>query len=317
MIIHTPGQQNGKKMNKVKWLFEKDVFEDNTDKMIEEVEFQGMKALVVPYVPFDDDIVIRCSQMLGDEECVVFYGSLNFGKKLQRKLPWVPGVYLNEKTFECTTYYPKLGNLLLHYDDFIMLPYGSLYDKEDMLFKMFGDKLFIRPNSGTKEFTGFVTSPHRFEERVKLAGFYDVEPELLVLVSKAFDLEREWRFVIVDGKVISGSLYRYWGELADDHKSVDYVISHSSKMHKELHEVAAWRKDWENAAWDIAQKAADKWQHDQRAWTIDVCQTKEGEVKVLEIGCFSCAGMYDNNLRRVISAVSKAALAEWNEYFKE
>lgn len=301
---------------KVKWLFEKDIFEDNTDKMIEEVEFQDMEAKIVPYVPFDENLVDRCKEMFEKEDCVVFYGSLNFGKKL-RKLGWVPGVYLDEKVFECTSYYPQLGDLLIHYNDFIMLPYGTLLDKADMLFERFGNKIFIRPNSGTKEFTGFVTSPHRFEEHVKLAGFYDVEPELLVLVSKAFDLEREWRFVIVDGKVISGSLYRYWGGSAENYKSIDYVISHSSKMHKELHEVAAWRKDFENLTWDMAQMAADKWKDKQRAWTVDICQTKEGDFKVLEIGCFSCAGMYNNNLRRVISAVSKAALKEWNEYFKE
>ena len=298
---------------KVKWLFEKDVFEDNTDKMIAEVKFQGMEAVIFPYVPFEHKgiLVDRCYEKLGPDECVVFYGSLNFGKKL--KNAWNPGVYLDEKAFECTSYYPDLKDLLIHYNDFIMLPYGSLKDRKEELFERFGDTIFIRPNSGVKEFTGFVTAANRFEERIELAGFYDVEPDLLVLVSRAWDLEREWRFVIVDDKVVSGSLYRYWGETAEDPKSVDYVSSHSSSMHKELHPISAHRKGSENEAWQMAQIAAETATHGQRAWTIDICQTKQGLVRVLEIGCFSCAGMYKNDLREVIKEVSKVALNEWKE----
>lgn len=300
---------------KPKWLFEKDIFEDNTNKMIEEVKFQEMEAEVVPYIPFDEDIAVRCAGMFDKEDCVIFYGSLNFGKKL-RKLSWYPGVYLNEKAFECTSYYPAITDLLLHYNSFIMLPYGVLKEKKKMIFDLLGPgPIFIRPNSGTKEFTGFVTNSYKYEEHIELAGFYDVEPDLLVLVSKAMDIIREWRFVIVDGKVISGSLYRYWGELADDKSSSDYVRSHSSSMHKELHEVAAWRNDNENKAWEVAQECAERYNPD-RAWTIDVCETRDEKIKVLEIGCFSCAGMYKNNLRRVISAVSKAALDEWKEIYE-
>lgn len=302
---------------KVKWLLEKDVFEDNlTERMISEIKFQGMEAHVVPYVPFDDDLVDRCSKLFDEGDCVVFYGSLNFGKKLQAT-SWCPGVYLDEKEFECTSYYPAIGDLLIHYKDFMMLPYGTLYDMKDMLFDRLGFTIFIRPNSGTKEFTGFVTTPTKFDERVKLAGFYDVEPNLLCLAAKAHELNREWRFVVVNGKVISGSLYRAWGEYhCDDPQSPDYVLSHSFKHDKELHEVGAHRDEGENKAWEVAQQAADRANHRDRAWTVDVCETKDREVKVLEIGCFSCAGLYANNLRRVIKEVSKAALEEWKEIYE-
>lgn len=296
---------------KVKWLFEKDVFEDNTDKLIEIVRKQGMEAKVVPYIPFDDELVYRCNQLWqhpdpDGSDCVIFYGSLNFGKKLQ-KSAWVPGVYLNQKAFECTSYYPVIKDLLIHYNDFIMLPYGSLEDKRDYLFNHFQTgKLFIRPNSGTKEFTGFVTTRDKFSEAVKLAGFYDVEPELLVLVSGAWDLQKEWRFVVVDGKVISGSLYRSWGGSVDDPSSQDFVLKYS----KSLCELST-----DEDAWDVAQQCADRYNPD-RAWTIDVCQTLAGQYKILEIGCFSCAGMYGNDLDTIVEKVSESALNEWKEIYE-
>jgi len=291
---------------KPKWLLEPDVFEENTIELLRtHLIGSGIDVKIIPYIPFDDDLVDRCSKLYHPEDCVIFYGSLNFGRKLQ-KLPWVPGVYLNEEAFKCTSYYPAIGDLLIHYDNFTMLPYGILKDKKDQLIDQFGgERIFIRPNSGVKEFTGFVTNTHRFYDSIELAGFYDVEPDLLVLVAKAWDLQREWRFVVVDQRVISGSLYRYWGETADNYSSADYVLSHSRSM---------WEECKDKQAWEIAEKCVEKYNPD-RAWTIDVCQTAEEEYKILEIGCFSCAGMYGNDLGKIVEAVSKSALNEWNEYF--
>ena len=294
---------------KAKWLFEKDVFEDNTDKLIEIVKSKGMDAKVVQYIPFDTDLVERCSKIFDKDDCVIFYGSLNFGKKL-KKLPWVPGVYLDKKAFECTSYYPALSDLLMHHEDYTMLPYGDLINKKEWLFENFGKsgEIFMRPNSGTKEFTGMVCSYGKFEECVELAGFYDVEDDLLVLVSSVKPLKSEWRFVIVDREVVSGSLYRDWGSPEKIEPGIttrDYVLMNSHSRH-ELCE--------DTRAWELAKICARRYNPD-RAWTIDIASVEGGTYHVLEIGCFSCAGMYGNDLEKVVDAVSKAAKDEWDEYY--
>ena len=291
---------------KVKWLFETDVFEDNTDKFIEVIKSKGMIAEVVPYVPFDLDILDRCNKLFDKDDCVVFYGSLNFGKKL-KKASWVPGVYLNEKAFECTSYYPAIEQLLLHYDNFFMLPYGVLKKNREWVFDRIGNsEIFIRPNSGIKEFTGFVTTEERFDDDVKLAGFYDVEPDLLCLISSAKELIKEYRFVVVNGKVVSGSEYRDWTTISDDYESSSYVLR-NSKHTNELCD--------DDGAWIIADACARLYNPD-RAWTIDVAKTLRDGYRVLEIGCFSCAGMYGNDLNLVADAVSKAAEEEWSDIFE-
>jgi hypothetical protein len=296
-------------MSKVKWLVEADVFDDNQDALIAAIKAQGFDHHILKYVPFDDDLVNRCSKIYGPEECVVFYGSLNFGHKL-RKLSWVPGVYLNEKAFECTSYYPVFHGELLH-ENYIMMPYGDLLNKKDWLFSIFpGGKLFIRPNSGIKEFTGFVCEYNTFEDAVKLAAFYDVESNLLCLVSRAHNIDLEWRFVIVDGEPMSGSLYRDWSrpeKIDDGFSTKDYVLRHS-------HEKREYALHSENKElWEYVEKIAKLYEPD-KCWTIDICTSQE-KFKVLEIGCFSCAGMYANNMGMIVNAVSDAALEEWEDYY--
>lgn len=300
-----------------KWLIEADVFEDNTDKIIQILKNKGIEHHVLKYIPFDDDLLKRCLDIYGPDECVVFYGSLNFGHKL-RKLSWVPGVYLNEKAFECTSYYPALNKELVH-NRYVMMPYGDLLNKKDILFNDFfhgHSALFIRPDSGIKQFTGFVCEEDTFEDSVKLAGFYDVEPNLLCLVSHATAIFQEWRFVIVNGNPISGSLYRDWSspeKIDDGFSTKDYVLRHSH----EKREYCDKNKDSGSAhgkdVWSYVEKVSKLYNPD-RCWTIDICKTLEG-FKVLEIGCFSCAGMYANDLEKVIDSVSKAALEEWEEIY--
>jgi hypothetical protein len=294
----------------VKWLVEADVFDDNQEGLLNALKNKGIEYQVLKYIPFDDDLPKRCLDIYGPEECVVFYGSLNFGHKL-RKLPWVPGVYLNEKAFECTSYYPHLKELLLHHNDYIMMPYGDLVNHKTRIFKYFdSDSVFIRPNSGLKQFTGMICHEDDFFECVKLAGFYDVEPELLVLISKVHPIEKEWRFVIADGEPVCGSLYRDWSsgeKLEPGFSTKDYVLMNSHSIRKECEDKNALM---------LAYEAAKRYDPD-KCWTMDIAKTEYGTYEVLEIGCFSGAGLYANDLNKVVEAVSKTALDEWKEYFNK
>jgi hypothetical protein len=295
---------------KAKWLIEADVFQDNTDKLISVLKNKGIDHHVLKYIPFDDDLPKRCLDIYGPDECVVFYGSLNFGHKL-RKLPWVPGVYLNEKLYECTMYYPYLKGLLLHHDDYMMMPYGDLINQKTNIFKHFDNgKIFMRPNSGMKQFAGMICHEDDFYDCVKLAGFYDVDPDLLVLISNVYPLEKEWRFVIVNGVPVAGSLYRDWSspeKIAPGNVTRDYVLMNSHSV---------WEgyegQDGSNALM-LAYEAAKRYNPD-KCWTIDIAKTEYGTYKVLEIGCFSCAGLYGMDLDKVVDKVSSEALKEWNEY---
>lgn len=299
---------------KAKWLIEKGLFTDTEDNLIDALKKHNIEYKTLSYVPFDDDLLGRCEKLFPKDDCIVFYGSLNFGTKL-RKMSWIPGVYLDEKKYECTSYYPIFGDLLVH-KNYLMMPYGDLLRRKDQLYNMFNDghtlpinKLFIRPNSGLKSFTGTVLPYHDFEDGVKMCGFYGVEPDLLVIISDAKTLSKEWRFVVVNGEVISGSLYRDWSspeKITPGTTTKDYVLmnSHSVK------EVCT-----DEGAIEFAKKCA-KMYDPESAWTLDVAQMGIGNYGVLEVGCFSGAGLYGNDLEKVVKAVTEAAEKEWKEYFE-
>lgn len=292
----------------VTWVIEKGLFVDTEERLIGELKRQGIGYRELQYVPFDDDLVKRCEGMFPKGSCVVFYGSLNFGRKLKRT-SWIPGVYLDDRKYDCTAYYPVFGNDLLH-SDYIMLPYGELTRRKDFLFEHFGYnmthdcELFMRPNSGFKQFVGTVLDYDRFDDGVKLSGFYDVEPDTLVIVSKAKRLHKEWRFVVVDGTVISGSLYRDWDAgpetLSPGAVTRDIILMNSKSVCEPC---------MDNDALLFADRMAKRY-NPEAAWVMDVALT-DTHYRLLEIGCFSCAGMYGNDLAKVVSEVSDAAVREW------
>lgn len=293
---------------KAQWLIESGLFEDTERKLIKSLEENGYVYRLLKYIPFDEDLVKRVEEMFEKESCVVFYGSLNLGRKL-RKCSFVPGVYLDDKKYECTSYYPVLGDELLH-SSYMMLPYGDIKRRKDELFELYGDVIFIRPNSGYKQFTGNILDRDNFNYGLDLAGFYDVEPDLLCVISNAKNIKKEWRFVIVNGKAISGSLYRDWtkgpDKIANGTTTQDLVLLGSKSVNEYCDD---------EDAFEYANKIA-KMYNPESAWTLDVTLTKDGEYKVIEIGCFSCAGMYGNDINKIIDEVSKAALSDWKEYFE-
>jgi hypothetical protein len=68
---------------KATWLIELDLFLDTEKDMIKAIKDSGREVKTVEYVPTDDKLPAKCKNMFTPEECVVFYGSLNLGKKLK------------------------------------------------------------------------------------------------------------------------------------------------------------------------------------------------------------------------------------------
>ena len=305
-------------MKEVKWLIEKNVFEDNEEQLVNNINKLGMQTYLVDDSHTEDVVKHLMNFVYEPKDIVVFYGSIGLGHKLQ-KAPWVPGVYLNDKMMECTSYYPVLGDMLVHAGHYIMLPYGDLLRMEKRIFNYFfkgWTEIFIRPNSGTKQFTGMVIEKDNWEEGIKLAGFYGIDPDMLVLISTVWAFHREWRFVVVDGKIITGSAYRDWSRGEELEISTrDYVLKKSHSIKEECFTNPDFA-EWDRDAWDVAQACADKYNPDH-CWTIDVVRSAAGTYAIIEIGSFSCAGLYGANLEKVVKAVSKSALEEWNEYFGE
>lgn len=278
------------KTTDVKWLLERDVFHEDLDPIKEAITAAGMEYKEVRYIPLGADNNFH--DYFPGDACVIAYGSINFTTAVAREANWVPGVWGNRKRLECTHYYPKLGKFLLN-SDYIMLPYGELKRTKHHLFHVLdrfaSGGIFLRPNSPLKSFTGQVVSWTRFEEDVNRLGFYDVEPEHLVIASSMKEISREWRMIIIDGSVVAGSQYK------ED-------------------TLTQIREEAPLSVWDFAQKVADEYRLDD-AYVIDVGLSLN-ELKLIEVNSFSSSGWYLADKPILVNAAAELAVKQYKDFYE-
>lgn len=241
---------------------------------------QGNETFLMDYSPME----LPGNLPTWEGECVVAYGSVQMVRKVMkaRAGSWQPGSFFRPERLSYSAWSPFLGDLMLN-DDFVILPYGEFKRRG---LASWGGAAFIRPDAVTKSFTGFVISENDFEHEVNsLECISHVQPEEMVVIARPKEILGEFRFVIADGKVVTGSAYS-WDRKFDVRSDVD------------------------PACWEIAEEIAERpWQAD-RAYICDVALTHRGP-RLLELNALSCSGLYACDTTLVAKAVSEAALREW------
>lgn len=272
---------------KPKWLIQQ-YHADKLTSLIEALDRQGIEWKMVKHqhsLSHDKSYL----KLFDEDDCVIFFGCLEFAKMLQKEAKWIPGVYYNIPAFECVGYYPALGKYLLN-QNYIMIPYGDMMRQKEFLFERVGQDrtIFVRPDRGNKPFTGKLIYKEHFAKDIDLLGYSQLDPSSLMIVAEPVNITGEWRFVACEKKIIAGSQYRRNGLI--------------------------WIEGtWPQEAFDLASEVANAYNPDP-VWCIDVCSTSSGEFRIVEVGCFSCAGLYDANRDHVVEHVSAAALREWESY---
>ena len=291
-------------MKKINWVIDKYLFDEYEDRLSTAVKNSGAN------VYFYDDICGKSfkewvSEKFTQDDIVVFHGSLQHGRQLTH-LPIYPGVFMTIDNYECYKYYGYYGDNLLN-SQYLMMGLNDIVRNKKIIQKLvpnygFGsrgmeNKIFIRPSNGYKSFTGQVISLDNLENEINtLKNSYDgIDTETLVLLSNTQELEEEYRFFVIDGKVVTGSMYMdtnnrsifkgYYDKPVNDGEAFDFAIE-MSKLH-----------------------TPDK------AFTIDVCITKEGEYKLLEINSFNCASMYGADYDKIVEAVNNLTIREHEDLF--
>ena len=267
------------------WILEKDVFEENIEEIKKEINNQGMYYHLVNLKDFQSGNY----DLFPEYSCVVFYGSLRFMRRLMREKTWIPCGWCNLPNFECSKYYAYWGKYLFN-QDYIMIPLKELIRRKDYIFKNFGvdNKIFVRPSSGYKEFDGEVVSLEEFDG--SMFSFVSEEsPELLTVVSSSKKIDREWRFVVTEEKVISGSMYK-------DNDSVEMELSKKGSPEWEYVRMLVGSSEW----------------HPDKIYTMDICESN-GEKYLLELNGFSTSGLYDCDIKKVISTASRMAEEEYHD----
>ena len=171
------------------------------------------------------------------------------------------------------------ADLLLN-RDFVMAPWGRLHDVMPRVSAMFGtSRLFLRPESPMKPFTGFAGELDWLLEEVHLIGKAErVDPAEITIIAPAQQLtETEYRVWIVGSEVVTSAPYG-WTESHRGAETPQSVI-------------------------EVARSMAAAMEYVEDTFVADV-GVVGGDARLVELNAVSTAGFYAGmDVERLVNAL--------------
>lgn len=247
------------------YLLQDGLFQDEERyQLIENLEKLELDYELVKVLPFIEDIEFKT-----DRTDVFCFGALKMAR-LAPKYNWNPGVYMTEN-HDYLVYSKYYKDNLLNYDSEIH-KFG-----DDILLR---DYSFIRPTKDTKVFTGKVFERNewfKFRDNQLINGHTTtLNKDTEIQVSTVKNIQKEYRFFIVKGNIITGSLYK-----------LGTRVTHDSFI--------------EQGAIDFCYDMIDIFQLAD-AFVMDICLIND-KWKIIECGCINCAGFYASDIQKLLMAL--------------
>lgn len=267
----------------VKWLIDKNLFIEYEDKLISTIIECGSEVYLYErnYKESFSDYV---KNNFNQDDIIVFYGSLQHSIQIS-KMPVYPAVFLNIDNYECYNYYSYYGEYLLN-NKYLLFGYNDIKRNINNIKTYFNnsDKVFIRSSDGIKSIPGQIINLNHIPNL----------NNVLTLISDVKNITDEYRFVVIDGKLITGckyldihnmkSLEPYYDKICDEQEVIDF-----------------------------ANKMINLY-HPDKAFTIDICRC-ENELKILEINSFNSASLYGCDLKLIVTSINQLSIKEYDELF--
>lgn len=232
-----------------------------------------------------------------DNECVVFYGSIQMSKLVsEHLLPRgnYPVVWDDFSSFECTKTWPAIREYLFN-DNFEFYEFGKLPEKKWEIYEKFGRDamIFIRPSCGEKTFAGTLVDLQDFDNFVEKGLQRNAKANDIVCISTPKNINGEWRYIVTnEGEIVAKSCYKYQNKITQ-------IPSAPAKADEFVKKVLALQR------------------HPARIYSLDVCQDTDGNFWLLEFNSFNSCGLYAMNKFAVVEAASKLAIKDYKTYKNE
>lgn len=270
-------------MLQMTWVLESDVFPECHGPLRSALDDAGLRV-----VNWNDDWWSNGSWPALADTPAVFHGSLGNAAAIAERLQWIPGSFCRTAAFCCSAWYGAARQWLLH-RDWRILPADEFVAKGPAVCRELGcmDRVFVRPDSPLKPFSGRVLSIDGVTLDALDHGFYYDDATLPIVVAPVRDVGSEWRFVVVQSRVVAGSAY-------------------DSSTRSALPDMSA------SAAWQFANTIATELPPPDEVYVLDVCES-DGELRLLEINPFSGADLYACSAQSVVAAVSSLACEIWED----
>lgn len=254
----------------MKWYLEKDFA--STDDLVVVLEKHGIDYEVLSVM---ETIKIKPSTVkhnrISNASDDICYGSFKF-------------IYLTYGTFdfhqfEYLSYMDTIHEFLLN-DRHLITTLPHLVTHAKYATELWSQEmLFIKPNSGLKPFDA---QKCHFRHVVNLAKEIEADrlmefDPLIFICPARDDIKEEYRFVIIDNVVVTGSQYK---------PTIAYTYNGFAAMY----------------AGAIALRLKNTIK--TRAYTIDIALLDNDELRVVEVNSFNCAGLYKCDLDLIVEELS-------------
>lgn len=258
--------------SKIKWVIQKTLLGDRTiGALTNAIKKSGAAIELIKLAPFSEELHYKNM----DELRPVIYGSTTFMLLAYKHEYLSHGVFYDENSFLMSEYIKHWGRSVLN-NDAVRVNAGDInnlkYENDQ--------RYFVRPNEDTKAFAGSIMSFQDIKRMIN--GVIDENPYItydteLVLCSPK-KIGKEWRNVIIRGKVISSCRYRSFGE-----QSIveDDVPAGMNEFIETLCKTFT----------------------PHNVFVMDVCEC-EGEYFVIECNCFNGSGIYNKDFSKIVNAVN-------------
>lgn len=258
------------------WILERSVYPDNHDRLADAVEKAGQSV-----ISWDDSWWGSSKMSEYDGKQTIFHGCLENAARINAETDWSPGAYCKVDAFKCSSWYPDTEQWLIHsrwalttVSAFMNSPIEILNEIEET------DRFFVRPNSPLKPFSGRVLDVKNLSLNSLDYGFYYDDTSLDIIVAPVQNIQDEWRFIVIRGKIVAGSGYR-----ADTRTETS--------------------ADPEGASWKYAEKMADRIPAPENIYVMDICMVN-GNLKLLELNPFSGADLYACDRDAIVKSITEA-----------
>jgi hypothetical protein len=252
---------------------------DNAHRLVYVLQEMGVEVFCDKYVPFGG----MDYSFLDPKRPVVLYGHLGCVKDVQRRRIYLsPFAWCDFDELKCSNYYAFWGKYLVQ-QKYAFYPLDEIARNRDFIFDTFGavQCLFIRPDDNMKTFTGEVVKKEQFEHWWRHCRDYESGPNCPCVVSRPELIYKEWRFVIREGKVVTGSQYK-------SEAGLDVKPGFPDLAAAKAEEIAG----------------STQWQP-HPIYVMDIALTADLEYRLMECGSINVAGMYASDLRKMAQAVNE------------
>jgi len=260
--------------NKVRWVIQNNLSAEGGDfnKMSKACDELGIDVQGIQVIPFSPNL----PEFTKDDKINIYYGATTLMYNIYNQLDRPIGLFFDEATFSMENYIKVWGEFMLNSD-------AKITTFKEFCNEEYSDeiKFFIRPDADDKSFSGDVKTfgeIKSFLSGITIADNINLDENTKIVVSTPYNISKEWRTYIVDGKVITSSLYRK-----------------NFKLYKDGNDKP------EDMIKFVEDRCKEYMPHKIFAMDIALCG---GDYYIIECGCLNSVGLYHSDVKKMISEVT-------------